>query len=97
MDYTLFDKYLGEQLCEAREKKHVTRTEMAQKISNYLKTEKGKKQGISRQAYSFYETGQRSMPSSIHHYACIILGLDEIKEFQKANKKFMKSIENEIK
>lgn len=89
MDYSLFDKYLGEQLQEKRLEKRMTQEVMAKLISQFLINEKDKKKGISQQAYAFYENGQRSMPSSVFHYACFILGLNEVEAFEKANKKFM--------
>lgn len=89
MDYTLFDKYIGEQLYQARIDNGLTQDDMANRISDYLKRDKTKKNGISRQAYAFYENGDRSMPETIYHYSCLILGLDEDKVFNKANKKFM--------
>lgn len=92
MDYTLFDKYIGEQLYKARIEKGLSQNDMAIKISAYLKNDKGKKNGISQQAYAFYESGKRSMPESIYQYACIILGLDKFEVFHNANYKFMRNV-----
>lgn len=89
MDYTLFDKYIGEQLYQARIDANLTQEEMSNRISEYLKHDKGRINGISRQAYAFYENGNRSMPESVYHYACLILSLDEDKVFSKANKRFI--------
>ncbi len=52
-------------------------------ISIKLK-DKGKKKGISQQAYAYYEKGERSMPWDVFTYACEILSLDRNEIFNEA-------------
>lgn len=84
MNYTKFDQYLGNALFEARVVKRITQDDMKKEITRRLIAEDGRKKGISRQAYSLYEKGERSMPDNIFTYACDYLGLDEIKVFNDA-------------
>lgn len=83
MEFSKFDAYLGEALYQGRVSKHLTQLDMAKKISVKLK-ESGRKNGISRQAYSFYEKGERSMPMDVFTYACEILSIDRNKVFNEA-------------
>lgn len=83
MDFRKFDYYLGESLYQSRVSKHLTQLDMAKKISVKLK-ESGRKNGISRQAYSFYEKGERSMPMDVFTAACDILSLDRNRIFNEA-------------
>ena len=83
MDFSKFDQYLGNALYEARSVKRITQEDMAKAISKKMK-KNGRTKGITRSAYSFYENGERSMPSDVFTYACEILGVDEIKVFNEA-------------
>lgn len=83
MEFNKFDYYLGEAMYQARVSKHMTQGDMADLISAKMK-ENGRKNGITRQAYSFYEKGQRSMSMEIFTYACEVLGLDRNKVFNEA-------------
>ena len=83
MDFSRFDQFLGNALYEARAVQRITQEEMADAISRELK-KSGKKKGITRSAYSYYEKGDRSMPSDVFTCACNILGLDENKVFNDA-------------
>lgn len=83
MDFERFDVYLGEKLYVARVTRRLTQEEMAKLISEKMKAN-GKKKGISRQAYAFYEKGSRSMPMSIFTYACEILSLNRNDIFNEA-------------
>ena len=84
MDYSKFDQFLGNALYEARVVKKIAQEDMAKEISKRLIKDDGRKKGISQQAYSLYEKGERSMPSNIFTYACEYLKLDEIKVFNDA-------------
>ena len=84
MDYKKMDEFIGNSLFEARVVKRITQEEMTKAISHRLINEENRKKGISQQAYSLYEKGERSMPSNIFTYACDYLGLDEIKIFNDA-------------
>lgn len=94
MDFTKFDKYLGEQLVEARVSKRVTQESVAKSISEKMITSGAYKKGLSRQAYSNYELGIRSMPDKIFRFACETLSLDPYEVFEKANTKFSKDFKN---
>lgn len=83
MNYEKFDVYLGYQIYCARVVKKITQDQMSKMISAKMK-ESGLKKGISRQAYSFYEKGERSMPMHIFTYACEILDLDRNAIFNDA-------------
>ena len=96
MDYTKFDKYIGEQLMEARLSKRMTQATITKLISYDLMTKEKKAKGISYQAYAHYENGERSMPSNIFIYACNALDLNPNKVFKNANEKFMKVAENDL-
>ncbi len=96
MDYTKFDKYIGEQLMDARLNKKMTQATITKLISYDLITKDGKKKGISYQAYAHYENGERSMPWNIFVFACNALDLNPNKVFKTANERFMKSVENDL-
>jgi len=83
MEFEKFDVYLGNRLYCERVTRRWTQDEMAKKISVKMK-EAGKKKGISRQAYAFYENGKRSMPMDVFTYACEILSIDRNKLFNEA-------------
>lgn len=83
MEFEKFDVYIGEKLYCERVVKRITQDEMAKRISTRMK-EKGKKKGISRQAYAFYEKGARSMPMDVFTYACEILKIDRNGLFNEA-------------
>lgn len=83
MEFSRFDSYLGEALFRERVVRRITQEEMAKRISVKMK-EAGKKKGISRQAYAFYEKGERSMPWDVYTYACEILSIDRNKLFNEA-------------
>lgn len=83
MDYTQFDRFLGNSLYEARVVQRLTQEDVAKAISKELKKH-GKAKGITRSAYSFYENGERSMPTDVFSYACEFLGLNENEIFNKA-------------
>ena len=82
MDFNRFDAYLGEQLFRERVVRRLTQDDMAKMISVKMK-EAGKKKGISRPAYAFYEKGERSMPWDVFTYACEILSIDRNKIFNE--------------
>lgn len=75
MEYNKIDTYLGNKLFEARVVKRITQEELSDKISSKYKQLSGKKKGISRQMYAFYEKGVYSMPIDVFRIACDILGL----------------------
>ena len=56
---------------------------MAKRISVKLK-QNGRVNGISRQAYAFYEKGERSMPMDVFTFACEILSLNRNEIFNEA-------------
>lgn len=88
MDFTNFDKYLGEQLVEARLSQNITQEKVTKAISEKMVSSGAYKKGLSRQAYSNYELGIRSMPDKIFRFACEVLSLDYCEVFDKANTKF---------
>ena len=83
MDYRKADTYIGEVFYRERVIRRLTQGDMAKMISSKMKA-KGAKKGISRQAYAFYEKGERSMPMDIYGYTCEILSLDKYKLFNDA-------------
>lgn len=83
MDYNKADVYIGEQLYRERVIRRLTQEDMAKAISAKLKA-KGKKKGISRQAYAFYEKGARSMPMDVFTFACETLSIDRNQLFNDA-------------
>lgn len=83
MDFERFDVFLGDKLYIGRVTRRLTQADMAEKISAKLK-ENGRKKGISRQAYAFYEQGARSMPMDVFTYACDILSLNRNEIFNEA-------------
>ena len=83
MEFGKVDEFVGDKLYCARVVRRLTQADMAKMISAKLK-EHGKKKGITRQAYSFYEKGERSMPMDIFTYACEILSLDRNAIFNEA-------------
>ena len=83
MDYTKIDEYLGNALYESRSVKRLTQNDMAAAITKKMKAN-GRKKGITRSGYAFYEKGERSMPSYVFTYACEVLGIDEDKIFNDA-------------
>lgn len=83
MEFEKVDVYVGEKLYCERVVRRWTQEDMAKKISAKLKAA-GKKKGISRQAYAFYENGKRSMPWDVFTYACEILSIDRNKIFNEA-------------
>lgn len=97
MDYTKFDKYIGEQLLAARQNKRLTLANMSDLITAKLIINGDKKQRVSLQAYQNYEQGSRSIPMTILEYACDILKLDTVTVMKNANKKFMEGIERKAK
>ncbi len=87
MDFTEFDKAIGQALFEARVVKRITQTMMAEQISKRL-IAGGRKKGISQQAYALYEKGERSMPTDTFKAACNVLGLEWAKVFNNACEEF---------
>lgn len=83
MEFDKFDAYIGDKLYCQRVVQRITQDEMARRISIKMK-ESGRKKGISRQAYSFYEKGERSMPMDVFTYACDILSIDRNTLFNEA-------------
>ena len=83
MNFEKFDVYLGDKLYIQRVTRRMTQDDMARLISNKMKGS-GRKKGISRQAYAFYEKGERSMPMDVFTFACEILSLDRNKIFNEA-------------
>lgn len=83
MNFERFDVYLGDKLYVQRVTRRMTQDDMAKLISDKLK-KKGRKKGISRQAYAFYEKGERSMPMDVFTCACEVLSLDRNKIFNEA-------------
>ena len=83
MDFEKFDVYLGDKLYIGRVTRRLTQDDMAKLISEKMK-QHGRKKGISRQAYAFYEKGARSMPMDVFTYACEILSIDRNCTFNEA-------------
>lgn len=83
MKFTKFDEFLGDALRDKRLLKRLKQEDMAVLISKKRK-ENGYKKGISKSAYSYYESGERSMPEDIYSYACDILDIDENALFNQA-------------
>ena len=83
MDYTKADEFIGDKLYCARVVRRLTQKDMAELISIKMK-ESGKQRGISRQAYAFYEKGERSMPMEVFTIACEILSLNRNQIFNEA-------------
>lgn len=78
-----FDKFLGNALRNQRLFKKIKQEDMAFLISKKRK-ENGYKKGVSKSAYSYYESGERSMPEDVYSYACCILGINEDTLFNEA-------------
>ena len=83
MDYTKIDEYIGDKLYCARVVRRLTQKDMADLITLKMK-ETGKKKGISRQAYAFYEKGERSIPMEVFTIACEVLSLNRNQIFNDA-------------
>ena len=60
MEFSKFDEYIGDRLYCERVTKRLTQGYMAKSISNKMKAN-GHTKGISRQAYAFYEKGERGV------------------------------------
>ena len=84
MEFNKADVYIGEKFYCERVVRRYTQADMARFISTKLKNEKGWKKGISRQAYAFYEKGERSMPMDVFSVGCGILSIDKNKLFNDA-------------
>ena len=84
MDFNNFDAYIGDKLYIARVTKRLTQDDVAKRISTRLKEKGTRKNGISRQAYAFYEKGERSMPMDVYACACEVLSLDKYEVFNSA-------------
>lgn len=82
MNYEKIDKYLGQKLFEARVVKRITQEQMADMISVKYERLSGRK--CTRQAYAYYEKGDRSMPVDIFRCACAVLNLDWATIFNEA-------------
>ena len=83
MEFNKFDSFLGDRLYRERVVRRLTQDDMAKMISVKLKNG-GKAKGISRQAYAFYEKGERSMPWDVFTYACELLSIDRNELFNQA-------------
>lgn len=90
MDYKKFDKYIGEQLLNARLDKRMTQEDLT-KIINYelLINQNIRKKPISRQSYTNYELGKRSIPDDVFRCACASLSLNASVVFKKASEKYI--------
>lgn len=92
MEYNKIDTFLGNALFEARVVKRITQEEITEKISQEYKESSGKKKGISRQMYAYYEKGIYSMPLDIFQIACKVLGLNWKKVFNDGLEKCKEDI-----
>ena len=95
MEFNKFDIEIGSRLYEARVLKRLTQEGVSKSISERMK-QKGFKKGISRQAYAFYESGQRSMPLEVYKIACNVLDIDCVETFNRACDALKIKEENEI-
>lgn len=86
MERSLFDKYLGNALYEARVVKRITQEDLTTR-ANYIwkaKYNRKRQRDCTRATYTRYEKGEFSMPMGFYKAACEVLDLDWKKVFKEA-------------
>lgn len=76
MEYNKIDQFIGDKIKDARLLKRMSQKDLADYTSMRLKKDFGYKKGISYQAVSLYEKGERSMPEHVYSLFCQALGID---------------------